>query len=437
LDSIDENNNPFLNQSNQYEEAEEYLDNMSNEWYIYGSSGHGRFARAFPVGNDGGYDNLFYPSPTIQSRYLKHKQYELKDHLGNVRVVVSDFKYSTTSGDSVSPYRAEVLAAYNYYPFGMLQPGMYAENNDQRYRFGFNGMLRDDDVTDKLSTGSTDEGRGNSYDFGARMYNPRVTRFFSLDPMKNKMPWQTPYAFASNTPIIAIDKNGESTFYIHGTGQSSRSNLSTNLRGTVDYLHSNLSTSTGKVDYGFDWSRYSHLTNTVDHRKVAARDLANYVIRNNKPGDDITLIGYSHGGNVALQAAQIIALELNTKVNLITIATPAYNIQKKYQAFENSTSAQAKLLFDVNKTLTSENPEYNPGINDMIHFWLDDDGVAGGLAGDDIFNSGKVRNIHVNDGNKDWDSPAWRESHGFIYFPSMIKTTVESQNVQPLEPINE
>jgi hypothetical protein len=62
---------------------------MTNEWYIYGSSGHGRFARAFPVGLDGGYDNLFFhTSPAIQSRHLKHKQYELKDHLGNVRVVV-------------------------------------------------------------------------------------------------------------------------------------------------------------------------------------------------------------------------------------------------------------------------------------------------------------------------------------------------------------
>jgi len=202
--------NPFFDISFLDEVRTEYLDAMSNEWYIYGSSGHGRFARTFPVGIDGGYDNLFYPSPTIQSRFLKHKQYELKDHLGNVRVVVSDFKKNNFTTHSNPPYRAEVLAAYNYYPFGMLQPGMYAEDNTLRYRFGFNGMLRDDDMTDKLSTGPpVDEGRGNSYDFGARMYNPRVTRFFSLDPMKAAFTWQSPYVFAGNDPIRYIDFNGE------------------------------------------------------------------------------------------------------------------------------------------------------------------------------------------------------------------------------------
>jgi RHS repeat-associated protein len=207
LDSIDEYNNPFLNQSFQTAGSPGYLDAMKNEWYIYGSSGHGRFARAFPVGNDGGYDNLFYPSPTIQSRYLKHKQYELKDHLGNVRVVVSDLKNSKTIGTSNPPYKAEVLAAYNYYPFGMLQPGMYAENNDKRYRFGFNGMLRDDDMTDKLSTGP-DEGRGNSYSTQFRQYDPRVTRWFSNDPLKMKFPWTSPYTGMGNNPVSMVDPFG-------------------------------------------------------------------------------------------------------------------------------------------------------------------------------------------------------------------------------------
>jgi RHS repeat-associated protein len=185
----------------------DYITAMTNEWYIYGSSGHGRFARAFSVAGDGGYDNLFYPSPAIQSRYLKHKQYELKDHLGNVRVVVSDFKNNNSTIHSDPPYRAEVLAAYNYYPFGMLQPGMYSENDNLRYRFGFNGMLRDDDLTDKLSTGP-DEGRGNSYSTQFRQYDPRVTRWFSLDPLKMKFPWTSPYTGMGNNPVMFVDLDG-------------------------------------------------------------------------------------------------------------------------------------------------------------------------------------------------------------------------------------
>jgi RHS repeat-associated protein len=204
--------NPFFDISFLDEVRTDYLDAMTNEWYIYGSSGHGRFARAFPVeGGRGGYKNEPLLSPLYkQSRYLKHKQYELKDHLGNVRVVVSDLKNSKTIGSSNPPYRAEVLAAYNYYPFGMLQPGMYKENNDKRYRFGFNGMLRDDDVTDKLSTGP-DEGRGNSYSTQFRQYDPRVTRWFSNDPLKMKFPWTSPYTGMGNNPVMLVDPLGSET----------------------------------------------------------------------------------------------------------------------------------------------------------------------------------------------------------------------------------
>jgi hypothetical protein len=31
----------------------------------------------------------------------------------------------------------------------MLHPGMYKEDDNPRYRFGFNGMMRDDDMMDK------------------------------------------------------------------------------------------------------------------------------------------------------------------------------------------------------------------------------------------------------------------------------------------------
>lgn len=311
--------------------------------------------------------------------------------------------------------------------------------------FSFNGMLRDDDVMDLRMTVPQEEGVGNSYDFGARMYDPRVGRFFSLDPMKNKMPWQSPYIFADDSPVIATDKNGETTFYIHGSAQSSKNNNDTYLRRSVDYLHSNLSTSTGNVDYGFDWGKNSKLTNGPDDRKQAARDLADYIIKNNKPGDDITLIGYSHGGNVALQASQMISLELKTKVNIISIATPASNADKGDFSFIdiliNNDYLSDRILNNVNKI---ENPENNPGVNDMIHFWLNDDGVAGGLfRGNDTYESSKVRNIHINDGNKDWGSdkpiyyPNFINAHGFIFYPSMIQNTVESQNVQPLKPIKD
>lgn len=51
---------------------------------------------------------------------------------------------------------------------------------------------------------------------------------------------------------------------------------------------------------------------------------------NLKDGEDITLIGHSHGGNVSTQAVNKIQDKLDEKkddraINLVTISTPAYN----------------------------------------------------------------------------------------------------------------
>jgi len=66
------------------------------------------------------------------------------------------------------------------------------------YRRGFNGMEKDYEV----------KGGGNSYDFGARMYDARVGRFLSVDPLAHEFPWQSPYMFCDGNPINKIDPDG-------------------------------------------------------------------------------------------------------------------------------------------------------------------------------------------------------------------------------------
>jgi RHS repeat-associated protein len=50
---------------------------------------------------------------------------------------------------------------------------------------------------------------GNSYDFGSRMLDPRVGRWFAPDPMEFKFPDMSPYAYANNNPIYFVDRDGE------------------------------------------------------------------------------------------------------------------------------------------------------------------------------------------------------------------------------------
>jgi len=63
------------------------------------------------------------------------------------------------------------------------------------YRYGFNGMEGDDEI----------KGQGNSYDFGARMYDARIGRWLSLDPLASKYPFLSDYNFVANSPLQFID----------------------------------------------------------------------------------------------------------------------------------------------------------------------------------------------------------------------------------------
>jgi RHS repeat-associated protein len=56
------------------------------------------------------------------------------------------------------------------------------------------------------------KGEGNQYDYGFRIYDPRLGRFLSIDPLTKKYPELTPYQFASNSPIENIDLDGLERF---------------------------------------------------------------------------------------------------------------------------------------------------------------------------------------------------------------------------------
>lgn len=66
------------------------------------------------------------------------------------------------------------------------------------YRYGFNGMERDNEL----------KGSGNSYDFGARILDPRLGRWLSLDPLAQKYPYASPYNFVLNNPMVFVDPDG-------------------------------------------------------------------------------------------------------------------------------------------------------------------------------------------------------------------------------------
>lgn len=53
------------------------------------------------------------------------------------------------------------------------------------------------------------KGEANQQDYGMRIYDPRVAKFLSVDPLTKTFSMLTPYQYASNSPIQSIDLDGE------------------------------------------------------------------------------------------------------------------------------------------------------------------------------------------------------------------------------------
>lgn len=77
-------------------------------------------------------------------------------------------------------------------------PGRKYQSGAGLYRYGFNGQEKLDEI----------KGDDNSLDFGARIYDPRLGKFFSTDPMTEINPGESPYTFAGNSPIGLTDFEG-------------------------------------------------------------------------------------------------------------------------------------------------------------------------------------------------------------------------------------
>jgi RHS repeat-associated protein len=88
----------------------------------------------------------------------------------------------------------------NYYAFGQPLPKWNSKTTDApfydptKYRYGFNGKEDDDEWSKQ--------------DYGFRIYDGRIGRFLSVDPLTGSYPWYTPYQFAGNMPIWATDLDG-------------------------------------------------------------------------------------------------------------------------------------------------------------------------------------------------------------------------------------
>lgn len=349
----------------------------------------------------------------LKIRLLSNKVFELSDHLGNVTMTLSDQKQNTGVG-----YEADLLSYQQYYPFGGTMPDRSMNARD--YRFGFNGKENDEEWGTQLIQ-----------DYGFRLYNPAIGRFLSVDPLAPDYPGLTTYQFASNMPIAAIDLDGLEAYLIHGTnaGPGRWTDIwidQTRPPGEDNnFLVESLLqlTNSETVDVGFAWNilvpgrlygqrRLNGTHNSVSDRTQAAEMLVEYIVEQHTTveadgshtinwDEPITLIGHSHGGNVAIQAAKLLFLEYGVTADIITIATP-------------TMADGAGGLEDPDGGAGAE------GIIHHLHIWNIIDGIQGGASGgdeDSRYNlvgddtpGGKTQSIEV-DASTIYFDHEWMDAH--------------------------
>jgi hypothetical protein len=191
---------------------------------------------------------------------------------------------------------------------------------------------------------------------------------------------------------MAIDLDGLEAFIVHGSfqGETGADNNPFSHEVTRQLMRiSNNSISNSS----FHWGSFGPAVASATIRRFSADDLADHVlserarllnagvISSNEP---ITLIGYSHGGNISIQAAKKLYANYHIKTNLITVSTPAYNS-----------------LFDVDSDNIlfgdPEDPQGEKGIQNHIHIVHENDMVNIPAMAGSIYSNPSTKNVVIKE----------------------------------------
>jgi RHS repeat-associated protein len=181
----------YLNLPRQVGTGSQYIS------YIYNAIGE-KVAKISTTGDYTYYnENFVYEgtSSTSSLSYIIHEEgimtpgsgysYFLKDHLGNTRMVVN------TEGTG-----GIIEQQTDYYPFGMS----IAEYNGSINKYRYNGKEFQEDVINNKEFGC--------YDFGSRLYDPQIGRWYMYDRLAENYISVAPYCYTLNNPIRYTDPDG-------------------------------------------------------------------------------------------------------------------------------------------------------------------------------------------------------------------------------------
>lgn len=127
------------------------------------------------------------PDPNDPNKYTY--EFDIEDHTGSPRVT---FRANSNN-------QLEIVRSQDYDPFGQILEGINYQNPSDtlRRKYFFNG--KEYLITFGLKM----------YDYGKRQYNPRLGRYYQIDPKASWMPSWSPYVFSFDNPLRYRDYDGQ------------------------------------------------------------------------------------------------------------------------------------------------------------------------------------------------------------------------------------
>ncbi len=127
----------------------------------------------------------------------------------------------------------------------MLMAGRKYSIANTNYRYGFNGKENDNEV----------KGEGNQISYENRIYDPRLGRWNSLDPLQKKHQGESPYMFVGGNPLVFADPDGRdriiktTTVYEFGNGNSITLTSTKVIKG--DFIKLQVRDNSGAIHYQY------------------------------------------------------------------------------------------------------------------------------------------------------------------------------------------